>query len=149
MNSRRGWTLVEAVIAIALMGVLAAIVMPYLIGKLRQARTIRVMSDLRAIEVDLESFQAEHGSLPDDLTGVGREGKLDPWGYGYRYYPFKGSNWKNLARKDRFLVPINSTYDLYSIGPDGATKTPLQHELSWDDIIRANNGEYLGRASDF
>ena len=53
------------------------------------------------------------------------------------------------ARKDRFLVPINSDYDLYSMGPDGGSVPPLTAALSRDDIIRANNGDYFGLASGF
>ena len=50
-------------------------------------------------------------------------------------------------RKDRFLVPINSDYDLYSKGADGESVAPLTAAKSQDDIVRANDGEYLGLAS--
>ena len=149
MNSRRGWTAVEALLGIALIGVIAALVMPYLLGRLQQAKMTRAMGDLRAIEADLEAFHAENADLPDDLGGVGKDQLLDPWGNAYRYFPFKEPGWKGQARKDRFLVPINSTYDLYSMGPDGDTRRPLTPPPSWDDIIRANNGEYLGLASEY
>jgi general secretion pathway protein G len=52
------------------------------------------------------------------------------------------------ARRDRFLVPLNSTFDLYSTGPDGSTVPPLSGPGS-DDIIRANDGGYIGLASKF
>jgi general secretion pathway protein G len=50
------------------------------------------------------------------------------------------------ARKDRFLVPINSDFDLYSMGADGESLPPLQNPRSRDDIIRAGNGAYIGLA---
>jgi general secretion pathway protein G len=53
------------------------------------------------------------------------------------------------ARKDRFLVPINSDFDLYSMGKDGESLGPLTAITSHDDIIRANDGGYYGLASDF
>ncbi|MEW6683930.1 MAG: hypothetical protein AB1451_13595 [Nitrospirota bacterium] len=53
------------------------------------------------------------------------------------------------ARKDQFLVPLNSTYDLYSMGPDGDSKPPLKAKMSQDDIIRANDGQYIGLAADY
>ncbi|MEE8106831.1 MAG: prepilin-type N-terminal cleavage/methylation domain-containing protein [Planctomycetota bacterium] len=53
------------------------------------------------------------------------------------------------ARKDHFLVPLNSDYDLYSKGPDGKSSPPLTAEASRDDIIRANDGAYFGLASDY
>jgi general secretion pathway protein G len=52
-------------------------------------------------------------------------------------------------RKDRFLVPINSDYDLYSMGPDGQSNEPLTVPVSRDDIIRASNGAYVGIAENF
>ncbi len=42
------------------------------------------------------------------------------------------------------MVPINSDYDLYSKGPDGASQGPLTAKASRDDIIRANNGRFIG-----
>jgi general secretion pathway protein G len=53
------------------------------------------------------------------------------------------------ARKDRFLVPLNDDYDLYSMGKDGTSSPPLTAKVSQDDIIRANNGSYVGLASLF
>ena len=52
-------------------------------------------------------------------------------------------------RKDKNLVPINTDYDLYSKGPDGKSVTPLTANSSRDDIIRANNGAYVGEAEDY
>ena len=49
-------------------------------------------------------------------------------------------------RKDRFLVPLNTYYDLYSKGKDGDTDEDLQADKSRDDIIRANDGGYIGLA---
>ena len=53
------------------------------------------------------------------------------------------------ARKDRFLVPLNSDYDLYSMGPDGKSSSPITAKPSQDDIIRAADGSYVGPAIDF
>lgn len=53
------------------------------------------------------------------------------------------------ARKDRFLVPINSDYDLYSVGPDGQSRPPLNAAASRDDIIRAADGAFYGLAEKF
>ncbi len=53
------------------------------------------------------------------------------------------------ARKDHFMVPINTDYDLYSMGADGKSLAPLTAKASQDDIIRANDGLFIGRASEF
>ena len=46
-------------------------------------------------------------------------------------------------------MPLNSTYDLYSKGKDGASAGPLTAQSSGDDIIRANDGGYIGLASGY
>ena len=53
------------------------------------------------------------------------------------------------ARKDKFLVPLNTDYDLYSRGQDGESAGPLTASESKDDVIRALDGRYVGLASDF
>ncbi len=53
------------------------------------------------------------------------------------------------VRRDRFLVPINSDFDLYSIGKDGGSQAPFTAMDSRDDIVRANDGGYVGLASGF
>jgi general secretion pathway protein G len=60
-----------------------------------------------------------------------------------------GGTTTGQVRKDRFLVPINSDYDLYSVGPDGMSASPLTAKISQDDIIRASDGLFIGRACDF
>jgi general secretion pathway protein G len=60
-----------------------------------------------------------------------------------------GGGSSSQPRKDRFLVPINSDYDLYSMGPDGASAPPLTAKASHDDIIRASDGAYVGVAENF
>lgn len=52
-------------------------------------------------------------------------------------------------RKDRFLHPINSDYDLYSMGKDGESVEPLTAKKSHDDVIRANDGSFVGLAVEF
>ena len=52
-------------------------------------------------------------------------------------------------RKDKNLHPLNTDYDLYSKGPDGKSASALTAKISRDDIIRANDGAYVGLASEF
>jgi general secretion pathway protein G len=62
--------------------------------------------------------------------------------------PVEGTPRGNL-RKDRFLVPINTDFDLYSMGEDGRSVGPLRARHSRDDIVRASNGRYVGTASGY
>ena len=52
-------------------------------------------------------------------------------------------------RKDKSLHPLNSDYDLYSMGPDGQSQTAITAKASRDDTIRANNGGFIGVAEDY
>jgi general secretion pathway protein G len=50
---------------------------------------------------------------------------------------------------DRFGVPLNTTYDLYSVGKDNSTSGSLNSSVSFDDVVRANDGGFLGQGSRF
>lgn len=52
-------------------------------------------------------------------------------------------------RRDRYLFPLNTDYDLFSLGPDHQTATSLGEPVGFDDVIRANNGGFFGLASDY
>jgi len=60
-----------------------------------------------------------------------------------------GGSYLGSARKDHFLVPLNSDYDLYSVGKDGKSRAPLSAPDSADDVIRANDGAYIGLAAHY
>jgi general secretion pathway protein G len=64
------------------------------------------------------------------------------------YLNLQGPN-KGLARKNKNLTPLNSDFDLYSMGKDGDSSAPLTAQTSRDDVIRANDGRFLGLASDY
>jgi general secretion pathway protein G len=60
-----------------------------------------------------------------------------------------GGSAAGQARKDRFLVPINTDFDLYSVGRDGESVASLAAVKSRDDVVRAANGAFIGLASKF
>jgi general secretion pathway protein G len=142
---RSAFTLVEVLAAMTIIGLLVGLGIPKLNEAVNQARVARAIGDLRAMAVDLNGSAV----LPATLAGIGYAGKLDPWGRPYVYAPFPPSKGKAPpagARKDRFLVPINSAYDLYSVGKDGNTAAPLVAKASHDDVIVANDGSFVGLA---
>ena len=53
------------------------------------------------------------------------------------------------ARKDGSENAINLDYDLYSMGPDGATDPSLSSQPGYDDIIRGSSGGYFGPANNY
>lgn len=108
----------------------------------------RASLEIRALEIDIATYQTGADSLPRSLAAIGRANLTDPWGNSYQYLVMAGAN-RGAVRKDRFLVPLNSDYDLYSMGPDGRTQAPLTSGAGRDDILRANDGAYVGPASKY
>jgi general secretion pathway protein G len=90
----------------------------------------------------------ENKLFPLTLADMGLDGLRDPWGNPYEYWPITGDVTQKV-RKDRNVHPINTDFDLFSRGKDGKTNFPLTAESSQDDIIRANNGGYIGLASNY
>jgi len=144
-----GFTLVELLIVIAIVLTIAAIAIPSLISALDAARAARAVGDIRTLEADIATYEVLNGKLPDTLADLGRGDLLDPWGTPYQYLNFANAKGTGQMRKDRFLVPLNSTYDLYSMGKDRQSVPPITAKVSQDDIIRANDGGYVGLASQY
>ena len=137
--------MIEVLAAMTIIGILVGLGTPKLNKAIDQAKIARAIGDLRAMAVELNSAEA----LPETLDGIGRGGRLDPWGRPYVYFRFpprRGKAPPQGARKDRFLVPINSAFDLYSMGLDGASVAPLAARPSQDDVVVANDGGFIGLA---
>jgi general secretion pathway protein G len=103
--------------------------------------------DIQEISIALERYFLVNNRYPNSLAEIG-EARIDPWGTPYAYLPIEGAKIGKI-RKDKNLHPLNSDYDLYSHGPDKQSQTPLTANHSRDDIIRANNGGFIGVAKDY
>jgi len=143
-----GFTLIELLIAIAIMGTLMAIAMPNYKTYIDKVKGQKVLNDIRALEKEIINFYETYGRYPKNLAEIGLDDLKDAWGNPYRYLPVEGSP-KGKLRKDHFMVPVNSDFDLYSMGQDGKTATPFTSKNSQDDIVRANDGQYLGLVSEY
>lgn len=62
---------------------------------------------------------------------------------------FTGVAVESVRRKDQYMWPLNTDYDLFSLGPNASTSVTLGTSLAQDDVIRANNGGYFGPASEY
>jgi len=153
-RGERGLTFVELVITILIVGILATIAMPSYLKYLQKNKETTAISDINTIASRLKDIMTENpDALPSDLATINFGNILpltDPWGNPYQYLPLYGrpAN-ENDARKDHNLHPINSDFDLYSMGPDGQSQKALQNAHSRDDIIRANDGAFVGVASTY
>jgi general secretion pathway protein G len=142
-----GFTVVELLIVVAIALTVAAIAVPHLVSALDQARYARAVSDVHTLQDAITADQANNGVYTDSLANLGYGYLLDPWGNPYQYLNHATMKGNGKARKDRFLVPLNNDYDLYSMGKDGASVPPITAKPSQDDIIRASDGSYVGLAS--
>lgn len=144
----RGFTVIELMIVLAIVGALSAVALPVYHGYVERREKTAAIRDINVLEVAIDRFRTEFGVLPPNLDVVAEPGLLDPWGNPYEYLNLETAP-ANEARKDKKLHPLNSDYDLYSRGKDGKTQKPLTAHDSWDDIIRANDGAYIGLASEY
>lgn len=142
-----GVTLLELLISVTLIGLLSAVAVPSYQAYLERAKIATAKKDILEISVKLDRYLHFKNAFPASLADV-PENRLDPWGNPYRYLSMEGAKVGD-KRKDKSLHPLNSDYDLYSMGPDGKSQTPLTAKASRDDIIRANNGGFIGVAEDY
>lgn len=151
LDRAQGFTLVEVMIAMAIVAVIAAIAVPSYKQYMDDSRNATAISDILVIDQAIERFYARNNTLPDSLADVCLGGLLDPWDNPYSYLRIAGAGLKGKGslRKDKGLNPVNSDYDLYSMGKDGASKLPFTNPVSFDDIVRCNNGRYVGLAADY
>ncbi len=74
LNNRKGFTLIELIVVIAIIAILAAVLIPRFTGFSESAREKAVMSDARNILIAVEALQAQgetsiDGAKIDDYTG--------------------------------------------------------------------------------
>lgn len=145
----RGFTLIELLLVLALIAIVGVLIVPSIVSMFRQITVNRVQSDIQTISVELETFEQREGRWPMNLDELPGGPYIDPWGNPYRYLPPTSPDWSTERRWDRFLAPLNTDFDLYSLGPDGESRPPLTSSFSWDDIVRANDGLFIGPANEF
>jgi len=146
----QGFTLIELLVATTVLAALFAIALPAFQSYRTQAQKAAAISDIRRIDLTIQIYKRQNNALPTSLTNLGTTIPSDPWGRAYVYLKIEGDPLALLnARKDLFNVPLNADFDLYSKGADGATLSILTAPVSQDDIIRANDGRYVGLGSDY
>jgi general secretion pathway protein G len=148
-KTHAGFTLLELALVGVVLGILVAVAIPIYRGHLERLKIGQCASDLRDIALAIERFRTTNGFRPPDslaqLTGIPT---TDPWGNPYQYLNFDAGP-AGKIRKDRNLHPLNSEFDLYSMGADGQSTAPLTATASRDDVIWARDGGFVGLASDY
>ena len=144
-----GFTLVEILIVLAIVAILASIGLGAYDRYREKTRVTQAVNDIGAIAVSIKMYEIEERELPPTLDAVGAGKRLDPWGRPYQYFDLSSKKGNGMARKDKKLAPLNSDFDLYSLGKDGQSKPPLVTPMSRDDVVRARDGKFIGLAKDF
>ena len=147
-KSKTGFTLVELMVVVSILAVLATVGVQSYRRHINEAKINRSIADIKVIELKLQQFHAENDVFPNALNDIGMQNLSDPWENPYRYANATTTK-KGHLRKDHFMVPVNTDFDLYSMGEDGKTASPFTAAKSQDDIVRANNGTYVGLVSEF
>lgn len=119
-----GFTLIEIMVVVVILGILAALVLPNVMGRIGQAQTTKVNADIQGYETALSLFKLDNFRYPTTDQGLEalvkqpadpsirnwKEGgyirslKKDPWGFDYQYvYP--GTH--------------GTEYDIFTLGADG------------------------------
>jgi len=124
-----GFTLVEMLLVVTIIGILAALVIPKIVGRGEQARVTAAMADINGgIKSALGQYEVDNGFFPKSLQDLLTQPSnaknwhgpyldklpIDPWGTPYIYY-YPGKHTPN-------------SYDLLSAGVD-------QKEGTEDDIV--------------
>ncbi|MDD5020334.1 MAG: type II secretion system major pseudopilin GspG [Candidatus Omnitrophica bacterium] len=128
-RSLAGFTLIEIMLVVIILGVLAAMVVPRLSGRSEEARKSIAKTDIESnIPLALDLYEVDTGSFPETLDDLREE-------------PADAQNWKGPYLKKKPVDPWGRAYvyqspgehntgsfDLYSLGKDGV-------EGGDDDIV--------------
>jgi general secretion pathway protein G len=119
---RQAFTLMELMIVIIILGLLASLVMPNLIGKSEQAKQKLVCVQMRGIKNSLDMFKLDNGTYPDAEEGLQALVK-NPDSEKYPNYAsggyFEDGNLPKDPWKNRYIyVPGEDGINLISLGAD-------------------------------
>ncbi|MEE4252231.1 MAG: type II secretion system major pseudopilin GspG [Alcanivoracaceae bacterium] len=119
VGAQRGFTLIEILVVVALIGLLAAFIVPNVIGQSEKARVDLARANMNAISTQLEMFRMHNGRYPTSEEGlralVEKPATARNWTTPY-LSKMPEDPWNNPYV---YMSPgINGPYDLISLGAD-------------------------------
>ena len=149
-RQQRGYTLLELVAAVMILGILSAMAVAAYNQYVERARVARAISDIGNIHLAIQEYLTkERRGYPESLAELGLDNLIDPWGNPYKYLVVNGLGNNGAVRKDKNMIPVNRSYDVYSMGKDGDSASPFNSTVGGDDVVLAGDGTYFGLAADF
>ena len=151
MGRSGGFGLLELMVTLVIASLLVSLAVPTYSAFVERAKVSAAIGDIGEISLEIERFRLRNDDrIPMSLDEMGIEIPLDPWGRAYQFLNIlDGKPPTSDVRKDGKLNPLNADFDLYSNGKDGSSAGPLSAKASRDDIVRANNGAFVGLGEDY
>jgi len=120
-----GFTLIEVMVVVVILSILAAIVVPKIMGKPDEARITKVQSDIRSLSAALDLYRLDNFTYP--TTDQGIEALVTAPGSLPNGARYQEGGYLDRVPKDPWGNPYNylqpgthGAYDLYSFGADNA-----------------------------
>jgi len=147
----KGIGLLDLMVTLVIASLLVSIALPSYDSFATRAKVAAAIGDIGKLSLAIESHRLRHNDrIPMSLDELGVQVPLDPWGQPYEFLNIPAAgNGNGALRKDGSLNPLNTDFDLYSRGKDGESAGPLSAMKSRDDILRANNGAFIGLGEDY
>ena len=123
LTRARGFTLIEIMVVVVIIGLLAAVVVPEVIGQLEGARITKAKQDIRGFETALAMFQLDNSKYPTTEQGLAAlvQQPTDPsiqhWRRGGYLQHISKDSWGNDYHYES-PGTHGKEYDLYTLGAD-------------------------------
>lgn len=126
VRGRRGFTLIELLVVIVILGILAAVIIPRVVGRGEDARRAKAVSDVEALNTALDMYCADNGKYPSTEQGLDalRNRPTQPplpraWNGPYLKKPLSPDPWGNAYLYKAPGEHNKESYDLLCLGADG------------------------------
>lgn len=151
MRLSKGFGLLELMITLVVVSLLVSVAFPAYGTFIERAKVSAAVGEIGKISLAIEQFRLRYNDrIPDSLDELGTPIPLDPWGRPYAFLNIGNAGpGAGGLRRDGKLNPLNTDFDLFSFGKDGESADALSAKASRDDIVRANNGAFIGRGEDY
>jgi len=125
---RRGFTLIEIMVVMVILGILAGLIIPRIMGRPEEARRTKARIQIESIETALKLYKLDNGSYP--TTEQGLQALVEPPSVGKLASAWREGGYLEKGRVPKdpwdseyvYLCPgVHGDFDLVSYGADGET----------------------------